>query len=92
MPQLPYDPDLVDLIGPIYDTVLEPTLWPDVLERIRRRFQFQNAAIAVSALPRGETVAQAVVGISPEFLALGLQHSRYLADAWGGRPASPSAT
>lgn len=79
-----YDGDLVDLIGPIYDTVLKPDLWPEVLERIRQTFQFHNAMLGVSALPRGEIIALSSAGISQEGLELFLKYDQYLADAWGG--------
>jgi DNA-binding CsgD family transcriptional regulator len=84
MTQTRYDSDLVDLIGPIYDTVLDPALWPEVLDRIRRLFHFYNATLGVHALPRGEVVVQTLVGVPPEYVSLLHQYDRYLMDVWGG--------
>ena len=79
-----HDPEVIDLIGPIYDTVINPALWPDVLERIRARLHFHNAILAAYAMPGGETVTQAVVGVPAEYVSIYRQYERYVIDVWGG--------
>lgn len=44
------DLDLVQLIGAIYDAVLNAALWVDTLEQIRGRFDFCNAVLGLNTI------------------------------------------
>jgi DNA-binding CsgD family transcriptional regulator/PAS domain-containing protein len=78
------DEDTLSLIGPIYDTVIDPSLWPDVLEQLRRHLCFHNASLGVQALPDGKLILNAMAGVSPEYVALAKRYEDSLLDLWGG--------
>jgi len=79
-----HNAEVLDLIGPIYDTVIDPALWPEVLERIRTRLHFHNAILAAYAMPGGETVTQAVIGVPAQYIPIYRQYERHVIDVWGG--------
>jgi DNA-binding CsgD family transcriptional regulator len=79
------DAELVDLIGGIYDAVIEPGLWPDVCEALRLRLEFKNAEIATMNVRTGEAVVSAVIGIPAQYLAVRTpERIREVMDMWGG--------
>lgn len=81
------DPSLLlelDLIGSIYDAVLEPKLWAVTLERIRQFLQLQNAMLAVNALPSGEMAAFGFSNVPPDFMALIPELGEEAVALWGG--------
>ncbi len=73
-----------ELIGRIYDCVLEPQAWVSVLEDIRKEFGFANAVLAVNAVT-GSADFYAHTRISLEDLKLSTEHhgSEVIA-MWGG--------
>lgn len=85
MPPESPDAGLVDLIGGIYDAVIEPQLWPDVCDALRLRLEFQNAEIASINVRTGAAVVSSVVGIPAQYLALRTpERVREVMDMWGG--------
>lgn len=68
------------LIGAVYDAVIDPELWDDTLDRIRRHFGFHIAAIAIDA-PGGHTFS-ATSNIPAPYLALMHQHAAAALDLW----------
>jgi DNA-binding CsgD family transcriptional regulator/PAS domain-containing protein len=79
-----FDPDLNELIGGIYDAVIEPQRWTDAVDRIRRHFGFQLAMLGVHRLPDGVGMVQVASNVPQEFVEaiprLGVQSL----DIWGG--------
>lgn len=71
-------------IGQIYDCVIDPTRWPDVLERIRQHFHMHNAGIGVT-LTSGHALARLLVGMPEKYKGM---FDRYSPDEimapWGG--------
>lgn len=82
----PIDQAFVDLIGAVYDAVLNPNGWYGALDRIRAHFGLHNAVLGLNRFVH-EPVAVAVsVNIPPEFLAkLGPEYSDEIVRMWGGR-------
>jgi len=79
------DAELVDLIGGIYDAVIEPRLWPDVCDALRHRLEFKNAEIATINVGTGATVVSAVVGIPAQYLSVrSPERIREVMEMWGG--------
>lgn len=85
MPPEGPDAELVDLIGGIYDAVIEPRLWPDVCDTLRLRLEFKNAEIATINVRTGATVVSAVVGIPAQYLGVrSPERIREVMEMWGG--------
>ncbi|MFV0490593.1 MAG: hypothetical protein ACK5M4_02115, partial [Pseudorhodobacter sp.] len=74
-----------DLIGMIYDCVLDPEQWNRVLEACRHRINFHYAALSLQSLPAGTPLLHACSGLSPEWLAKLPEFSADFIDRWGGR-------
>ena len=75
---------LDDLIGAIYDCVIDPARWHDTLEAICRRHGFFNAVLGVNSTVTNEMVLSVAVNVPPEMAAIAQTHSRYVVDLWGG--------
>ena len=86
----PQDAEFADLIGAIYDAVIEPNLWERALERLRARFDFRLAILGVNALPRGNAVIQAAANAPPDYLARMPGYTAEIVELWGG-PAAMAA-
>lgn len=85
MPAESLDAELVQVIGGIYDAVIEPGLWADVCSRICGRFDFYNAMLAVSGIRQGGTIVNVAVNVPKEFLAvLTPGHTQDVVAMWGG--------
>jgi DNA-binding CsgD family transcriptional regulator len=54
--------DLSNLIGKIYDCVLDPSRWDDALDDIRRFFNTANAQLGLLDLQRGQLMLHKAVG------------------------------
>ncbi len=79
------DAELVDLIGGIYDAVIEPQRWPDVCDALRHRLEFKNAEIATINVRTGAAVVSAVVGIPAQYLSVrSPERIREVMEMWGG--------
>lgn len=59
---------LSNLIGLIYDCVIDPGRWQLAVDTLRETLGFATAEIAVMRLPDGEPLMSAVSGIAPEWL------------------------
>jgi DNA-binding CsgD family transcriptional regulator len=69
-----YDPQkLSDLIGDIYDTVLDQSLWQDVIERAAHFVRGTGAALFSRNVANQEGSVQYVIGIDPHYRQLYLE-------------------
>jgi DNA-binding CsgD family transcriptional regulator len=75
---------LSDIIGSIYDCVLDPGNWVATLESITREFTFTNAALGVVPLYGGAHVLNKTVGFDPEWLEIGPSYAPESVALWGG--------
>jgi len=74
---------LSDLIGTIYDCVLDPARWYDVLGEICGALDFVSGMMGV-VRPSGATLCQVAVGIEPRFLADIDKYTPDIVAMWGG--------
>jgi DNA-binding CsgD family transcriptional regulator len=75
-----------ELIGDIYDCVLDPGNWERVLASLNREFCFANSALGVIPLRSGGHTIRATAGIDREWLAIA-DSDAYRAESvnrWGG--------
>lgn len=75
---------LSDLIGQIYDCVLNPNNWESVLAAVSGEFRFASSMLGVYRLDRAQTVCQYAVGVEPEFLARFPELAPEMPEVWGG--------
>jgi len=72
-----------ELIGSIYDCVLEPSKWRNVVETICLEFNFCNGALAINGFD-GQAVFGAVVGIDDYWMGRTMNYGTAVTDLWGG--------
>ena len=75
---------LSDVIGSIYDCVLDPGKWAPTLESINREFTFVNSALGVVPLHGGSHVLNVTVGFDREWLEVGPSYATETVALWGG--------
>jgi DNA-binding CsgD family transcriptional regulator/PAS domain-containing protein len=80
----PADVELIELIGAIYDAVIDKRLWADALERLRLRFDFEMAILAVHSLPHGHAVVQVAVNIPDDYAERLAHYNDEVIALWGG--------
>lgn len=73
-----------DLIGSIYDCVLDPGAWEDVLIRICEDLELANAQLGVLRLPTGLLLHETMVGYPADWLARAPGYSEDVVALWGG--------
>ncbi len=72
------------LIGLIYESVVDPNLWQDAVDTVRRELGFANAALNLFALPSGRILLNVASGIPPEWLARMPDLAQDNVALWGG--------
>lgn len=78
------DDTIYQLIGEIYDAVIEPARWPEVVDRIRLAFGFHIAMLAVMRLPSGRPIVNAAANVPQEYVDRVADYGSEVADLWGG--------
>jgi len=73
-----------ELIGGIYDCVIEPAKWETTLARINRQFDFASSGLVITPLRAGSHVVNAHVGIDTEWLAIADSYRADGVELWGG--------
>lgn len=83
------DSALVDLIGSIYDSVLEPDRWVETLERIHLHLHFANAILAIHSTSLTTLDLAITVNVPEPYLGmmLGGEYAPHVLRMWGGREA-----
>lgn len=75
----------VDLIGGLYDAVIEPGRWHDALDAIRGRFNFYNVMMTVISLPLGGALVNMSVNVPAPYAAMnGPEYIEDVIRLWGG--------
>ena len=80
------DSELVEMIGAIYDAVLEPSRWHAVLDRIRRHFHLHNAIFGLVRFGYEPVTTTVTANVPEQYLTL-VHDPKYSADIvrmWGG--------
>ena len=81
----PREDSVDDLIGAIYDCVIDPGRWQATVERIRRRYGFFNGVLGVNGPATNEVVLDIMTGI-PEAMLPVMKNakSEEIIRMWGG--------
>jgi DNA-binding CsgD family transcriptional regulator/PAS domain-containing protein len=74
----------LELIGAIYDSVIDATRWPEAVERIRRHLGFHMAILSVVGLPSGRVVLSVESNVPPRYSELLPRYSAEAVARWGG--------
>jgi DNA-binding CsgD family transcriptional regulator len=73
------------LIGRLYDCVLDPGLWPETLSAVRSAFRFHNAIIEILDLRTNAPIVVAKSGMEEPWLSRALEYSNSeMVAQWGG--------
>lgn len=75
---------LSELIGLIYDCVIDPARWQHAIDALRQALDFATAEITVMRLPDGAPLLSVTSGIAPEWLPRFQQARAHAIDLWGG--------
>jgi DNA-binding CsgD family transcriptional regulator len=75
---------LSELIGAIYDCVLDPANWKTTLERINREFSLADAALGVFSHRAGAHALNILAGFDQERIDVGDRYSTESVALWGG--------
>lgn len=78
------DPKLLDIIGQIYDAVVDPATWHSALDVIRRRHGWYNASMTVIAFPENRSVLNVGVNIPNSIQNYGDLQASGMLEMWGG--------
>jgi DNA-binding CsgD family transcriptional regulator len=82
---IPCSPEtLSDLVGQIYDCVLDPAKWESVLKSICDEFAFASSILGVQRLPALQPICQYSVGVEPDWLARIPEFGAEIVEVWGG--------
>ena len=73
-----------ELVGGIYDAVIDPVLWTDAVDAIRREFRFHNAMMGVSKLPGNEVVVNVSANVPPAFVTSIVDYGPEILELVGG--------
>ena len=73
-----------DLVGQIYDCVLDPGHWESVLASLCEQFSFASSMMGVMRFPGPQPICQYAVGVEPEFLARVPDFGPEMTELWGG--------
>ncbi len=73
-----------DLIACLYDTALDPSCWPVVLDRFREQLGFEQAAVTLQELPSGRVLLNENAGMEPEWVARIPDYAADIVALWGG--------
>jgi DNA-binding CsgD family transcriptional regulator/PAS domain-containing protein len=78
------DPELVSLIGAIYDCVIEPQRWHETIDGIRLHLNMHNGLLGVVAYSTDTTIVQVACGVPPEYQEMFATFTEDGLDVWGG--------
>lgn len=78
------DASLNDIIGAIYDAVIDPTRWNAVINEIRERYNFQIAMLSVIQLATGAPLIYASSNVPEEYERTVALYGEDVVELWGG--------
>ena len=73
-----------EIVGGIYDAVLDPGRWHQALDRMRTAFAFENCVLGIVAMPHGTSVLQVAVNVPDEYLRRVPAYNDEVLKLWGG--------
>jgi hypothetical protein len=77
---------LIELIGAVYDSVIDPSRWHGTVSAIRRHVRMHNGVLAVNNLIRGDGYGTIFVrdGFSDHYLSVAYKYPEETLALWGG--------
>ena len=78
------DASLNDLIGDIYDAVIDPTRWHGVVDDVRRRYNFEIAMLTVIRLSSGTALIQVSANVPEQYERAAPGYNDDIVALWGG--------
>lgn len=73
-----------ELVGGVYDAVIEPALWTPAVDAIRRAYNFHIAMMGVHKLPGGEAVVNVASNVPPLYVTSVVNYGADIIELWGG--------
>jgi DNA-binding CsgD family transcriptional regulator len=80
----PADDSLNDLVGAIYDCVIDPSRWHGTIDRIRRRYGFYNSVLGVNGPQTNEVILDIAINIPREMVPVMNSNGEEVIRLWGG--------
>lgn len=74
----------LDLIGAIYDAVIDQSLWDDTVDRIRQALGFHLCMLGANAFPSGAIVIQASSNVPKPYVDTIYRYGEDMIAIWGG--------
>ncbi len=78
------DNSLNELIGSIYDAVIDPSRWHGVIDEIRRRYNFEIAMLSAISLTSGTPVVHVSANVPEDFERMAASYNNDVVELWGG--------
>ncbi len=78
------DESLNELIGSIYDAVIDPARWHGVIDEIRRRYNFEIAMLSAISLSSGTSLIHVSANVPEAFERSVLSYDSDIIALWGG--------
>jgi DNA-binding CsgD family transcriptional regulator len=74
----------MDLVGAIYDAVIDPSRWDDTVDRIRRHLGFHLCMLTAIAVPSGKMIVGAQSNVPHPYAETAYQYGSEALALWGG--------
>ena len=79
------EPELLSLIGAIYDCVIEPARWYETIDATRMLLRMHNGLLGLVALPTARPLLHVACNVPPEFAEMMSDFYDEGYDLWGGQ-------
>lgn len=79
-----HDPALNDLIGAIYDAVIDPSRWHSVINEIRQRYNFEIAMLSALKLTSGTPLIHVSTNVPADYERIAPSYNDDIIRMWGG--------
>ncbi len=79
-----YNESFNDLVGGLYDAVIDPRLWTPAIETIRTRFGFAIAILGVLRMPAEEIMISVSCNVADEYYRRIGDYAGDISEMWGG--------
>jgi hypothetical protein len=76
----------LDLVGAIYDAVIDPDRWDDTVERIRRHLGFHMCILSAIGVASGRLIIGAQSNVPRTYAETLVSYSNDATALWGGLP------
>ena len=81
---------LSEIVGTVYDSAVDHSLWPTALDAMRCEMRFATAALNTASMPNGRLILKLATGMAPYWLARMSMYDNTIIDLWGGTDVAAS--